>query len=93
MSFLQANEKPDEERIPTPMPTSEGIKHDEFKDYNGVRRAPQEEKKEEVHTSPPPVDTAKKSLHLFLDSVVLILFSGFCMHHSNFITFYFALII
>ena len=51
MSFLQANEQPEEDRTPTAMPTIAGIKHDEFKDYNGVRRAPQEEKKEEVYTS------------------------------------------
>jgi hypothetical protein len=48
MSFLQANEKPEDKIKPTPMPSSPGIKHDEFKDYNGVRRAPQEDKKEEV---------------------------------------------
>lgn len=48
MSFLQANEKLEDDRVPTTMPTSAVIKHDEFKDYNGVRRAPQEEKREEV---------------------------------------------
>ena len=48
MSFLQANEKLDDNRTPTTMPTPIVVKHDEFKDYNGVRRAPQEEKKEEV---------------------------------------------
>ena len=49
MSFLQTNDKPeDDKKKPTAPPSITAAKHDEFKDYDGVRRGPQEAKSKDA---------------------------------------------